>query len=59
MSLSTNKPFAAKFWLALVIFITSGILASAQTSSVSGRVSDEKGELLAGIAVYEKGTTTS
>ena len=57
MSLSTNKPFAAKFWLALVIFITSGILASAQTSSVSGRVSDEKGELLAGIAVYEKGTT--
>ena len=57
MSLSTNKPFAARIWLAVVIFITSGIMVSAQTSSVSGRVSDEKGELLAGIAVYEKGTT--
>ena len=32
-------------------------MATAQTLKVSGRVSDEKGELLAGVAVYEKGTT--
>ena len=57
MRLSSNQPFAAKFWLALVIFITSSVMMQAQTHSVSGRVSDEKGELLAGIAVYEKGTT--
>ncbi|MCR4844007.1 MAG: TonB-dependent receptor, partial [Bacteroidales bacterium] len=57
MKLSKNKPLAGKIWLAVVMFITSGIVMSAQTHSVSGRVSDEKGELLAGVAVYEKGTT--
>ena len=57
MKLSLNKSLAGRFWLAVVIFITSGIMATAQTLKVSGRVSDEKGELLAGVAVYEKGTT--
>ena len=56
MDFSKNKPLAGKIWLAVVMFITSGIMMSAQTLNVSGRVSDEKGELLAGIAVYEKGT---
>ncbi len=56
MELSTNKLLASKIWLAVVIFFTSGIIMSAQTS-VSGRVSDDKGEMLEGIAVYEKGTT--
>ena len=58
MKLSLNKSLAGRFWLAVVIFITSGIMATAQTLKVSGRVSDEKGELLAGVAVYEKGTTS-
>ena len=57
MDFSKNKPLAGKIWLAVVMFITSGIMMSAQTLNVSGRVSDEKGEMLAGIAVYEKGTT--
>jgi len=57
MELSKNKLLAGKIWLAVVIFITTGIMMSAQTLNVSGRVSDDKGELLAGIAVYEKGTT--
>ena len=57
MELSKNKLLAGKIWLAVVIFITTGIMMSAQTRNVSGRVSDDKGEMLAGIAVYEKGTT--
>ena len=57
MELSKIKLLAGKIWLAVVIFITTGIMMSAQTRNVSGRVSDDKGEMLAGIAVYEKGTT--
>ncbi|MBR4408917.1 MAG: TonB-dependent receptor plug domain-containing protein, partial [Bacteroidales bacterium] len=57
MELSKIKLLAGKIWLAVVVFITTGIMMSAQTRNVSGRVSDDKGEMLAGIAVYEKGTT--
>ena len=56
MDSSSKKLLAGKIWLAVVAFISTGMIMSAQTK-VSGRVSDDKGELLEGVAVYEKGTT--
>ena len=43
-------------WL-LLLLLTCSVTVWAQGSSVTGRVSDEKGELLIGVSVQEKGTT--
>ena len=43
-------------WL-LLLLLTYSVTVWAQGSSVTGRVSDEKGELLIGVSVQEKGTT--
>lgn len=43
-------------WL-LLLLLTCSVTVWAQTSSVTGRISDEKGELLIGVSVQEKGTT--
>ena len=43
-------------WL-LLLLLTCSVTVCAQGSSVTGRVSDEKGELLIGVSVQEKGTT--
>lgn len=43
-------------WL-LLLLLTCSVTVWAQGSFVTGRVSDEKGELLIGVSVQEKGTT--
>ena len=43
-------------WL-LLLLLTCSVTVWAQGSSVTGRVADEKGELLIGVSVQEKGTT--
>ena len=43
-------------WL-LLLLLTCSVTVWAQGSSVTDRVSDEKGELLIGVSVQEKGTT--
>ncbi|MCS2335061.1 carboxypeptidase-like regulatory domain-containing protein [Bacteroides sp. BFG-606] len=43
-------------WLLLLLF-TYSVTMQAQGSSVTGRISDEKGEMLIGVSVQEKGTT--
>ena len=43
-------------WLLLLLLMCS-VTVWAQDSSVTGRISDEKGELLIGVSVQEKGTT--
>lgn len=43
-------------WL-LLLLLTCSVTVWTQGSSVTGRVSDEKGELLIGVSVQEKGTT--
>ena len=43
-------------WL-LLLLLTCSVTVWVQGSSVTGRVSDEKGELLIGVSVQEKGTT--
>lgn len=43
-------------WL-LLLLLTCSVTVWSQGSSVTGRVSDEKGELLIGVSVQEKGTT--
>lgn len=43
-------------WL-LLLLLTCSVTMHAQSGSVTGRISDEKGELLIGVSVQEKGTT--
>lgn len=47
----------ARAILLVVLMLVSSLAMHAQNRSVTGRVSDEKGDLLVGIAVQEKGTT--
>lgn len=51
-----KKHHVRSLWL-LISLLTFSATAWAQSSSVTGRVSDEKGELLIGVSVQEKGTT--
>ena len=55
MNLYVKKHYVRSLWLllALIVFNTT---VWAQNTSVTGRVSDEKGELLIGVSVQEKGT---
>ncbi|MDR1089755.1 MAG: TonB-dependent receptor [Prevotella sp.] len=52
-----KKKHYVKSLLALMLLILSTTEMLAQSSSVAGRVSDEKGELLIGVSISEKGTT--
>ncbi|MCW3126545.1 MAG: TonB-dependent receptor [Bacteroidetes bacterium] len=45
--------------LLLSIFVCFSILLSAQTTSVSGKVTDERGEAMTGVTVSVAGTTTA
>lgn len=51
-----EKHHIRSFWM-LVLLLTCSVTAQAQVGSVTGRISDEKGELLIGVSVQEKGTT--
>lgn len=51
-----EKHHTKSMWL-LAIFIAFSTTVFAQGTSVTGRVSDEKGELLIGVSVQEKGST--
>ena len=51
----TEKRHAKAIWLLALLLVFSTTMW-AQTLSVTGRVSDEKGELLIGVSVQEKGT---
>ena len=51
-----EKHHTKSMWL-LAILIAFSTTVCAQGTSVTGRVSDEKGELLIGVSVQEKGTT--
>lgn len=51
----TEKQHAKAIWLLALLLVFSTTMW-AQTLSVTGRVSDEKGELLIGVSVQEKGT---
>ena len=52
----TEKHLARPLWL-LALLLTLSSVVYAQDGSVTGRVSDEKGELLIGVTVQEKGTS--
>lgn len=54
--LRMKKHHVRALWLLIVLFAFS-TTAWAQTGAVTGRVSDEKGELLIGVSVQEKGTS--
>lgn len=53
----TKKHRIRSLWLLLLLLACSVTAMSAQEATVTGRVSDEKGELLIGVSVLEKGTT--
>ncbi|MBD8388399.1 TonB-dependent receptor [Dysgonomonas sp. BGC7] len=50
-----EKHLAGSLWL-LAAMLTLSLGVYAQNGSVTGRISDEKGELLIGVSVQEKGT---
>lgn len=52
----TGKHYAQTLWM-LIFLLLFGIKVSAQGNAVTGRVSDEKGELLIGVSIQEKGTS--
>lgn len=56
MKLFSLKLTGGPMWL-LAFLLMSAITLEAQDRSVTGRISDEKGNLLVGIAVQEKGTS--
>lgn len=51
-----EKHHTKTLWL-LALLLTFSTVVWAQGTPVTGRVSDEKGELLIGVSVQEKGTT--
>ena len=55
MNLYVKKHYVRSLWLLLAL-IAFNTTVWAQNTSVTGRVSDEKGELLIGVSVQEKGT---
>lgn len=44
-------------WLLIIPLVLSGLVLSAQTMRVTGKISDETGSALPGVSVLEKGTT--
>lgn len=52
----TEKHYVKSLWL-LGLLLAFSMTIQAQGGSVTGRVSDEKGELLIGVSVQENGTT--
>lgn len=57
MSLFGLKQNQFRLYMMLALFITFTSAALAQSRTVVGRVSDADGELLAGVTLFEKGTT--
>jgi TonB-dependent Receptor Plug Domain./TonB dependent receptor. len=51
-----KKHHIRPLWL-LLLLLTCNVTIWGQNNSVTGRISDEKGELLIGVSVQEKGTT--
>ena len=54
--LEMKKHRIRSLWL-LLLLLTCSVTMRAQGGSVTGRISDEKGEMLIGVRVQEKGTT--
>ena len=54
--LEMKKHRIRSLWL-LLLLLTCSVTMRAQGGSVTGRISDEKGEMLIGVSVQEKGTT--
>lgn len=57
MNLFKIKKHLVRLLGLLALFLTFSSVAYAQEGSVTGRISDEKGEMLIGVTVQEKGTS--
>jgi TonB-linked SusC/RagA family outer membrane protein len=51
-----SKHLAGRSWLLLLFFVVFAGAAYAQTTSVTGRVTDENGEVMSGVMIMDKNT---